>query len=330
MQKSRPTQLVSMPPLLVDERAEGLVGTVTVLTGPEPGQSFAIEAGRSVIGRSTDVAISIDDPGISRCHAAILQERGRYFIEDLKSTNGTYLNNERLSGRWRLLSGMRIQLGTTTVLRFAVKDKLEQQASQRMYQMSVRDPLTGLYNRRYFEDRLESEMAYMRRHKTPTCIMVIDVDHFKQVNDTEGHAAGDEALCKLALALSQGVRTEDVIARLGGEEIVVLARGIELEGAHVLAERLRQTVEKLDVRWGGKRIPLTVSIGLAHTDVDPRLERAEAIVAAADGALYRAKRGGRNRIEVAPPRVSEPAPKAPGLLPSSRRPWDNMTTPKDN
>jgi diguanylate cyclase (GGDEF)-like protein len=168
-----------------------------------------------------------------------------------------------------------------------------------MYEMTVRDPLTSLHNRRHLDERLKGEFAFAARHKTALTVFVIDVDHFKKVNDTYGHPAGDEVLRAMATVLLKMVRTEDVVARFGGEEFVVLARGIDDLGTEVFGQRLRAGVEALRVPWEGRELRLTVSIGVGHCDAMREYASPEALVAAADGALYRAKHGGRNQVVIA-------------------------------
>jgi len=276
-----------------------MAGSVTILTGHDPGAVFEIKEGHTEMGRSPDVQIPIADAGLSRRHARISMEGDDYFIEDLGSTNGTFLDGVKLTERRKLINGARIQVGETTVLRFALQDQLEQEAAKRMYEMTVRDPLTGLHNRRHLDERFQAEFAFAVRHRTALTAFVVDVDYFKKINDTLGHPAGDEVLRAMAATLQKMVRTEDLVARFGGEEFVVLARSIDERGTVVFAERLRATVENLRVPWEGDSIRLTISVGVAHYDTQRPYVSAESMLAAADGALYRAKNSGRNRVVLA-------------------------------
>lgn len=289
-----------------------MAGSVTILTGHDPGAVFEIKAGNTDMGRSPDVDIPIADAGLSRRHARIVSEGGNYFIEDLGSTNGTFLNGNKVTQRLKLENGARIQVGETTVLRFALQDQLEQEAAKRMYEMTVRDPLTGLHNRRHLDERLASEFAFAIRHRTALSVFVVDVDHFKQINDTRGHPGGDEVLRALAGTLQKMVRTEDLVARFGGEEFVVIARSIDERGAAVFAERLRATVEAMRIPWQDDEIRITVSVGVAHCDAKYQYTTAEAMLAASDGALYRAKNAGRNRVNVAERESALPPALRPG------------------
>ena len=293
------TQVIRIrPSLLPEPKPDELEGTVTVLSGPSPGATFGVSADGAVMGRSEEVEIFIDDPGLSRRHARIVRDGGEFFIEDLGSTNGTYTGGTPVEDLRPLEDGDRIQIGEATVLRFSLRDRLEQDAAERVYEMTVRDPLTRLHNRRFLEERLDSEFAYALRHGTGLSVLMIDVDHFKRINDTHGHQAGDAVLQNLANELARMVRTEDVLARYGGEEFVIVARGIEGESGVTFAERIRQNVEGLAIPWQGGQITIAISVGIAHTG-GRGYASSPSLVAAADGALYVAKRNGRNRVEVA-------------------------------
>lgn len=164
---------------------------------------------------------------------------------------------------------------------------------------SAHDALTGLYNRRYFERRLREESAHARRHKRPFALIVIDIDHFKLVNDTYGHEDGDRVLCHVAELIESSLREDDVACRYGGEEFVVLLRATPGLAARVVANRLRATVAGKGITLGTKDElrHVTLSGGVAAADERNGYD-AENIVDRADKALYRAKRAGRNRVEM--------------------------------
>lgn len=287
-----PQESTTMP------RTEDLRGTVTLLSEPNPGATFAIGSGELVVGRSPEASLYIEDAGLSRAHARFFRQGNMYFVEDLNSTNGTLLNGETIREPEVLHDGVRIQAGKSTVLRFSLQDQLEQEAAQRLYDQSVRDVLTGLHNRRYLEDRLRSEFAYADRHRSDLAVLVIDVDYFKRVNDTHGHAAGDAVLKALGGALRAIVRLEDLAARYGGEEFVVLTRGADAERAMALGERIRSVVSEMVIRHEGTPIPVTVSVGVAALAAR-RYTSPHSMVAAADSALYQSKRAGRNCVTFA-------------------------------
>jgi diguanylate cyclase (GGDEF)-like protein len=175
--------------------------------------------------------------------------------------------------------------------------------------LATTDPLTGLSNRRALLGALQIEIALARRHGSPLSFCLMDVDHFKSVNDTHGHAAGDQVLAAIGGLLRRGLRTPDVPARWGGEEFVVVLRQTDGTGALVAAERIRKAVESLVIDSNGKRIPVTVSIGVAEFSVE---DSAETLIDRADNAMYRAKTAGRNRVEKQ--NATAEAPSSVGLL----------------
>jgi diguanylate cyclase (GGDEF)-like protein len=144
---------------------------------------------------------------------------------------------------------------------------------------------------------LLAEFAFALRHRSELTVIMVDADHFKAVNDTHGHVIGDEVLKTMASQMKRVVRAEDLVARYGGEEFCVVARNIDRLASLVLAERLRRMIEVASVFAGGHEVRVTASIGVATMTVEQPYSDVAALVAAADGALYRAKRGGRNRAE---------------------------------
>jgi diguanylate cyclase (GGDEF)-like protein len=267
---------------------------LTVLAGSNVGEMYRLEGDETVIGRANGVHIRLNDDGISRRHARVYRQGSQILIEDLKSANGTMVNGEAVM-RHALQDGDKVRLGTTTILKFAYNDQLDEHFQQRMYDAALRDGLTKAFNRKYFLDRLETELAYARRHNAALSLLMFDVDHFKRVNDTFGHLAGDYVLAALAEIATQTIRTEDVFARYGGEEFAVVCRSVPLGNAGILGERLRSAVNGFTFQFEGKRIPITISVGVAaHPDLP--IETPSQLIAAADEALYEAKRGGRNRV----------------------------------
>lgn len=178
------------------------------------------------------------------------------------------------------------------------------QLRESLRSQALHDPLTGLHNRRYLEERLERELQRAARAGTPLAVLMLDLDHFKRVNDVHGHAEGDRVLARVARLLVDGVRAEDVVARYGGEEFTVVLTGTSEEDARWVAEKLRKGVRRLAVEGGDRAAEsLSLSIGVA---VSPACGTAAAdMLAAADGALYEAKRSGRDRVVVAAPTLPE-------------------------
>lgn len=184
-------------------------------------------------------------------------------------------------------------------MQFTLEDDLEANLRDHLYSAATRDALTKLLNRRVFEEQLQRSAAYSKRHGQPLSVLLFDIDHFKQVNDVHGHLVGDEVLRQVAGSLAGQVRTEDTLARLGGEEFGVIVDGNDLAKAVTTAERLRAAVAERPFQTEAGDISVTVSVGVAQ--YDPSLHRAPhrallELIAAADAQLYEAKRAGRNRV----------------------------------
>ncbi|MEM7449266.1 MAG: GGDEF domain-containing protein [Myxococcota bacterium] len=273
--------------------------TLTVLAGPVSDAVYMMTDEEMVLGRGTEASCRIDDSGLSRRHAKIRKVQDRFIIEDLGSTNGTWVGGRRLRGSQVLQDGDRIQMGRNTLLRFHLHDVVEQRAAMRVWESSVKDPLTRLYNRRHLDERLQSEFSYAKRHATPLAVLLLDVDHFKNVNDTFGHPAGDAVLRVVGKALERMLRAEDLVARYGGEEFCVLARGIDPRNAAIVADRCRRTVEQLSLPWESQEIRVTTSVGFAIWTITTPYSDVSSMLAAADEALYAAKSAGRNRAVAA-------------------------------
>ncbi len=265
-----------------------------VLAGKNVGEMHRVEGTEMVLGRSSSAEVVLLDDGVSRRHARILQVDGDIVLEDLKSSNGTHVNGEPITTH-ALRDGDTIRLGSTTILKFSYHDGLDEAFQQQMYEAALRDPLTKAHNRKFFLDRLESELAHCKRTGGLLSLLMFDVDHFKLVNDTYGHVAGDVVLVEIARLTKEMVRVEDVFARYGGEEFCVLCRGIGLQGAGALGERLRAGIASQPFEHDARPIAVTISVGVAACP-DVACEDGTALIAAADEALYQAKRCGRNRV----------------------------------
>jgi two-component system, cell cycle response regulator len=270
-----------------------------VLAGAAVGEMYKVPRTEAKIGRGQGCEIRLPDDGVSRNHARLMTEGDRILLDDLDSRNGTFLNGKKVTSMVALADGDKIQIGRTTILKFSYHDALEESFHEQMYESALRDALTRLFNKRYFLDRLDGELRFARRHHTTVAVLMADVDHFKLVNDTHGHLAGDAVLANISSIIQRAVRNEDVVARFGGEEIAIILRQIPIEAAMHLAERLRRLVEAATTICGegDKRVnvKVTMSIGVAafpHDDI----ESVPGLIGAADAALYRAKHAGRNRV----------------------------------
>jgi len=276
-------------------RGGGRGAHLVVLSGHNVGQVYTLEKERTDIGREDGIEIQIMDAGISRRHAAIVRQGEHYVLEDAGSRNGTYANNHRIEGTHTLNDGDKIQLGAMTVLKFAYADEAEADYAQKMYEAAHRDGLTGAFNRRYFEERLTAEIPYSVRHRRPLALLMLDLDHFKAVNDTHGHPVGDVVLKEFASLVTSITREDDVLVRYGGEEFAVLCRNTDLIKASILGERIRHEVAGFLFAADSVGLRISVSVGIAALP-DPEISSPELMVNAADEALYQAKERGRNCV----------------------------------
>ena len=265
-----------------------------VITGENVGRMYRLDEEVS-IGRGLKSSIRVDDEGVSRHHASIVRSKdGSVLLHDEGSTNGTFVNGQKV--REHILSdGDKVQIGRTTILKFSYQDNIEEAYQRQMYASATRDALTGAFNKRFFMDRLRGECSYALRQKLPLTLALLDLDHFKKVNDRYGHPAGDYILKSFAQLVIDTIRDEDVFARYGGEEFSLILRNTDLEAGVNTAERLRQSTESTRFVYEGNRIMVTVSIGVASlggTNAgDP-----ERLIQQVDQYLYKAKQRGRNRV----------------------------------
>jgi diguanylate cyclase (GGDEF)-like protein len=277
----------------VGERDRAVLIRVDGTAGGEP---FSLPAaGVLRIGRSREMDIRVEDDGVSRAHATIGPDpAGGWLIADLGSSNGTRVQGEKVAKR-RLHDGDVIHLGPRISFRFAMVDAEQQTMMVRLYESSTRDALTGCASRKHFDERLRSEVAAAVRHRAELSLLMLDVDHFKKVNDSHGHPAGDAVLRFIAATIQNRLRTEDLLGRWGGEEFAILLRASPREGGARAAERLRVTIANNTVMFDGVHIPVTVSIGCASLACAGS-GSGEALLRVADSRLYAAKRNGRNRV----------------------------------
>ncbi|MES2639585.1 MAG: GGDEF domain-containing protein [Myxococcota bacterium] len=269
-----------------------------VLEGKELRRVHLLDRERTVVGRGPDCDIVLEDAGCSRRHVVAfceLQEGAPVWLEDLGSTNGTYVNGVKLEGRHELVEHDRVRVGAT-LLCFNLRDDLELDAERQLIQLATIDPLTGLMNRGAFDQALDREFDRAVRYGRPVSLLLVDVDHFKVVNDTWGHPVGDRVLAQIAHALRGCLRNVDVAGRYGGEEFAILLTETTADGAAVAGERVRHAIGALDMAVGDDPVKVTASVGVVTWS--PLFGSPAELVAAADRTLYRAKNSGRNRTVI--------------------------------
>ena len=304
-----------LPGLLDDDHAEGttkidrdalrgLVGGESsvveeayflVISGEGIGRFIKLERDEYVIGRDAATAdIVFHDDAISKRHARVRMRDGMVEIEDLGSSNGTFVDGREIT-KTVLTDGARVVLGRSTVLTLTFQDEIGEQFKQKMYESSTRDRLTGANNKATFYDQLASEMHFARRHGTNYCIIMLDIDHFKAINDTHGHLVGDEILGEVADVIRSVTRDEALFVRYGGEEFIIGERNADLAMGTVVAERVRKAVADHVFETSAGPLSVTVSLGVADVRVIETPDTVK-LVEAADKALYQAKGSGRNRV----------------------------------
>jgi diguanylate cyclase (GGDEF)-like protein len=246
------------------------------------------------IGRSPTAEISFPEVlSISRAHARVEHQGSNVVIEDMGSTNGTYVNDRLIQKNQQLRSGDRFQVGAVH-FKFLHERDVENAYHLAIYDLVMRDGLTEIFNKRKYEEEVEREVARASRYSRPLALVLFDIDHFKAVNDNYGHLCGDFVLKQVAERVRTGLRAEQVFARVGGEEFVVLCPETNGESARRLAEKLRDRIAAEPVEYAGFQVAVTCSFGVA--ELKPDMRDGVALYEAADRALYESKQNGRNMV----------------------------------
>jgi len=273
---------------------------LVVYAGTQLGRVFPVVLGENVIGRSPTAAITLLDEEVSRVHSTLrleTDERGdRLILEDMGSTNGTFVNGQALVGSRPVAAGDRFAIGGH-VLKLVAMDPLERSFHETLLDQSTKDPLTGLANRGTILGELQSRFDLSRRHGRPLAVVMCDLDHFKLINDTHGHGAGDLVLSSFGELVRQNLRGTDLAGRIGGEEFLIVLPETEMEGAMFLAERLRSALRSTPQVITNAVITVTCSLGVAERNAADR--DGGMLLGRADGVLYQAKRQGRDRAVMA-------------------------------
>lgn len=301
-----------------------------VESGPALGRYFALPAddGEAIVGRGRDAHLRVRERSVSRQHARVSVSDGVVIIEDLQSLNGSWVNGRALHGSAELRDGDRIRLGDLD-LRLAwmtPRDREVQDRIARQVRLAERDALTGLHNRHYLLQTLPETVRRHRARELPLTIAAVDVDRFKAINDTWGHATGDAVLTTLARLMAASVRPTDQVIRAGGEEFWVVLQETDGRRARRALQRLRDAVAARE--WDEIPAPhqVTLSAGVTGLRADETMQE---WMERADQALYQAKNGGRNRVVLLTDDGPEVATGPNGTVgPPSDDPTDTGLTPR--
>jgi diguanylate cyclase (GGDEF)-like protein len=298
------------------------------MRGEQLAAPIPLERDEVTLGRALEADVRVNDARASRLHARIRIERDeetgetRYRLSDLGSTNGTLVNGQPITEVF-LQDGDKLLIGEH-LLRFALLDDIDREYQRHIHRLLAHDELTGLLTSRSFFSELRREAARAESENRPFCVLMMDLDHFKRVNDNYGHLVGSQTLEEVGAVITRALRAGDVAARFGGEEFAAFLLNADCAQGLVAAERVRAAIEAhafSTARRGsatdtGETLQLTISIGVAVFPEDAR-DPIE-LVELADTALYRAKNAGRNRVNSYCTPTTEPRHAEPSTMRASR------------
>lgn len=282
------------------KEADEVPPAIVVLIGPPGyvGKQYPITANDIVIGRSVESQVYIDDKSLSRSHAKFAVNGSEVSVIDLGSTNKTIVNGQIIPPLASCLLKNNDQIKTGNVIfKFLEKGSIEAMTNAAMYERAQKDALTGAHSKGALLEKGPEAIKRAEVLNEPLSLVTFDIDHFKKINDNFGHPGGDYVLKELCrIVITKLIRSNDFFARYGGEEFVLLLSGSPSKTAHEVGERIRQTIEGHEFVFEGKKIPVTISVGVStrhatETEWTTMYDRA-------DKALYQSKQGGRNRTTV--------------------------------
>jgi len=263
---------------------------LVIISGAEMGRRIDLTHEEVSIGRSDQCTVCVNSDLVSRRHAVINRILGHFIVVDLKSTNGTFVNDQRIE-RAELKDGDLLRAGKT-VLKY-LENNLELEYMQHILSLAAVDSLTGLFNKRHFDEVFGKEVARADQTQQPLSLIVLDIDHFKKINDNFGHPVGDAVLKHVATVVKGQIRQGDTLCRVGGEEFALILPLTPLPLATQAAELIRAAVEANACDAAGRSIPATLSLGVAQLAPG---EVPEGLYQRSDERLYAAKHSGRNRV----------------------------------
>ena len=263
-------------------------------SGTNIGRRYVIDQIDMVIGRSPECSITVNEQSVSRKHASCTTIDGEVSIQDLGSSNGTFVNDNKIDTK-TLQDGDILRLGTVLFKYFA-QGNVENIFHDKIYRMATIDGGTQTFNKQYLLESLDSEFQFSKTYGRPLSVIYFDLDHFKKVNDTYGHNAGDFILSELSKLVKSIVRKDDIFCRFGGEEFVILLPNTDARTAYDSAERIRKTVEENVFNTEGHSLKQTVSLGVSQ--LQPSMNTPKDFLEDADKKLYQSKQNGRNQVTI--------------------------------
>lgn len=274
--------------------------TFTIIDGEESqfGKIFTFYKESILIGRNKYSDIYINDENISNDHCEIKVIKNdenkidQIILKDLLSTNGTYVNGKLITNKV-LKSGDKIKIGETT-LRFSYNDELEEKYHLKLFNIATSDSLTKLHNKRYTISELENQYKIAKRNNRIFSLIMFDIDDFKIINDKYGHIAGDEFLKNVASHININLREQDFAGRFGGDEFLIILPETKIEGATILADRIREKIEKSEIVYRDHKIETTISGGISQFNFS--YNNIKELLEITDKALYKAKKSGKNKV----------------------------------
>jgi two-component system cell cycle response regulator len=287
------TRVTTLEELKVQRKGDDCLVVIYAPVESELGRRHVLDREVVTVGRDRENDIVLDSDSVSRRHARVEHRDGQIFLTDLDSTNGTYVNDdsEPLTD-YQLRRGDQVKIGDT-IFKYLSGSDVEAQYHETIFNMTITDGLTDVGNKKRLDQLIQKEIPRAVRHNRELSLLMVDIDHFKEVNDTYGHLAGDSVLRDLAGILQKRLRPDDELGRYGGEEFAAMLPETSLAGAVKIAEDLRNLVEEHRFLVEGEQIKVTVSIGAAA--LKPAMD-SKAFFRAADEMLYKAKNSGRNRV----------------------------------
>jgi len=288
-----PTVVKHKKDIQISDSESDEFGSIIVLHGNNLGKRFEVKGNQILImGRSSRCDIPIDEDNVSRQHAKVYKRQQKFVIEDLGSTNGTFVNTKRIE--IQALNDGDIVLIGNSILKFISGSNFEHKYHKELYRLATIDGLTQILNKSFFQSKLIEEFSRAKRYKRELSFILMDLDHFHKLNNTYGHLAGDFVLRNVASLISRNLRKEDFFGRYGGEEFAILLPEIAIDNAMVLAEKLRSIVEHTNFTFETEKISVTTSVGVSTMTTEVATETE--LIKKADEALYRAKADGRNTV----------------------------------